>query len=96
MFKRIKNAVTQITSGHIFAEEVFEGDKTILRSQIFSDEEEVMASYIKAPDPKFQYARPHFLCLNADEIQASNNQSSRPVIVPKKIFLMPFKAGYAE
>ena len=101
MFKRLKNAVSHLTSGHVFAEEIFEGDKdkTILRQS--HKEPSVVAEddidlHPEAPDSKFQYVRPHFLCLSPDEVQASNNQSARPVIVPKKVFLMPLMAGYAE
>ena len=46
--------------------------------------------------PKFEYSRPEFLGLNLEQIQVSRDFSTRPVVVPQDVSLLPWNAGYAE
>lgn len=42
------------------------------------------------------YTRPHFLHLNTDEVLASADKTSRPIILPRDVTKVPWCAGYAE
>ena len=42
------------------------------------------------------YRRPHFLDLNAEEVQASADHLSRPIILPRNVSKLPQHSGYAE
>ncbi|XP_014662605.1 PREDICTED: protein phosphatase 1H-like [Priapulus caudatus] len=45
---------------------------------------------------KFDYSRPDFLGLTADETQVAGDRTSRPIIVPRDISRLPWNSGYAE
>ena len=45
---------------------------------------------------KFPYSRPDFLHLSSDEVQVSADHTIRPILVPRDISKIPWKAGYAE
>ena len=47
-------------------------------------------------DDKFPYNRPDFLHLNWDEIEVSADHTTRPILVPRDVTKIPWKAGYAE
>ena len=43
-----------------------------------------------------EYTRPAFLKLNEDELRASDNHETRPIVTPKSPSALPWNAGYAE
>lgn len=47
-------------------------------------------------DLKFPYNRPEFLHLDNDEVQVSADHTTRPILVPRDVTNLPWKAGYAE
>jgi len=47
-------------------------------------------------DNRVPYSRPHFLHLNGDEVVASGDKTSRPIILPRDVTKVPWCAGYAE
>lgn len=47
--------------------------------------------------PKFRYCRPEFLQLKTeDEILVSADHQIRPIILPRDVYSLPWKSGYAE
>lgn len=47
-------------------------------------------------DDRLPYSRPHFLHLSVDEVTASGDKTSRPIILPRDVTKVPWCAGYAE
>lgn len=47
-------------------------------------------------DCRMPYSRPHFLHLSVDEVAASADKTSRPIILPRDVTKVPWCAGYAE
>lgn len=46
--------------------------------------------------PKFDYTRPEFIGLSADEMQVSADHQVRPIMIPRDTHRLPWNAGYAE